>query len=505
MNPLLRKPGIEHTPRINRSNKLPVAWSPQEGGQVKAITCPVWELLVHGNRGGGKTDQLLMDFAKGIGRGYGSDYRGLLLREATTELGDVIAKANKWFPRMFPGAKYNESTKRWKFKDGETLWFNYARVMSDYDQYHGHEYPWIGWEELTNHAVPDIYLKLMSCNRCSNPAVPKSYRSTCNPSGPGHSWVKMRFIEPIPEGRVLREEMDLSWTDKFGVEHKEKAVITRTHIFVDMMDNKILLDADPLYRAKMMQMTQDNEMLRKAWIKGSWDLIIGGFFTDVWNPKIHIIPKFKIPKSWTALRSFDWGSSKPWCVTFAVEANGEQPEEVPGLKIPYIPKDTVIVITEIYGWTGKVNEGDRADSSEIVRRIKEVEETIKIEYGLTVQPGPADTSIYDVKDGKSIGMSMAAYPLNCYWVRAHKGSGSRVSGWSLMRQMLGSAIRQDVESPHLYFFNQAYHHIRTLPIMQRDEKKPEDINSDLEDHAMDSLRYLISRKAMGISLGKVGL
>jgi len=110
-----------------------------------------------------------------------------------------------------------------------------------------------------------------------------------------------------------------------------------------------------------------------------------------------------------------------------------------------------------------------------------------------------------VKDGKSIGMSMAAYPLNCYWVRAHKGSGSRVSGWSLMRQMLGSANRQDVESPHLYFFTQAYHHIRTLPIMQRDEKKPEDINSDLEDHAMDSLRYLISRKAMTMSLGKVGL
>jgi hypothetical protein len=458
-----------------------VVWAPQDGGQVRAITCPVWEMLVHGNRGGGKTDWLLMDFAQGIGKGYGADYRGLLLREATTELGDVIAKANKWFPRMFPGAKYNESTKRWKFPDGETLWFNYARVMADYDQYHGHEYPWIGWEELTNHAIPDIYLKLMSCNRCSNERVPKKYRGTCNPSGPGHAWVKERFIDSVLEGRVLREEMDLSYTDKYGVDHVEKQIITRTHIFVDLMDNKKLLDADPLYRAKMKQMTQDNEMLEKAWIRGSWDLIIGGFFTDVWRPKTHIIKPFQIPKSWTCVRSFDWGSSKPWCVTFFVEANGEQPQDM-SIDFPYIPKGTVIVINEIYGWTGKVNDGDRADSSEIVRRIKEVEETIKIEYGLTVEPGPADTSIYDVKDGTSIGMTMAKYPLNCFWLRAHKGSGSRVAGWSLMRGMLGAAIRRDTESPHLYFFAQAYHHIRTLPLMQRDIKKPEDIDSSLEDH-----------------------
>lgn len=483
--------------------KTAVVWSPQEGGQVKSITCPVWELLIHGNRGGGKTDVLLMDYAKGVGRGYGADYRGLLLREATTELGDVIAKANKWFPRMFPGAKYNESTKRWKFPGGETLWFNYARVIADYDQYHGHEYPWIGWEELTNHAIPDIYLKLMSCNRCSNPKVPKKYRSTCNPNGPGHAWVKQRFIDTVKEGRIYREEMDLTYIDKKGNEIKESAIITRTHIFTDMMDNKILLDADPLYRAKMKQMTMDNEMLEKAWMKGSWDLIIGGFFTDVWNPKVHIIKPFKIPKSWECIRSFDWGSSKPWCVTFAVEANGEQPDNMPP-DFPYIPKGTIIVIKELYGWTGKVNEGDKADSSEIVGRIKEVEEAIKIEYGLKVQAGPADTSIYDVKDGTSIGMSMAKYPLSLFWLRAHKGSGSRVSGWSLIRQMLGSANRRDVESAHLYFFPEAYHHIRTLPIQQRDEKKPEDINSDLEDHAMDSLRYLISRKMMTLTLGKVG-
>lgn len=467
------------------TKRLPILWAPQEGAQRKFLPCPVWECLLHGNRGGGKTDVLLMDFAQGVGRGYGSDYRGLLLREATTELGDVIAKSEKWFPKMFPGSKYNAARKIWKFPDGESLWFNYARILSDYDQYHGHEYPWIGWEELTNQAISDIYLKLMSCNRCSNPLVPKKYRSTCNPSGPGHGWVKQRFIDAVQEGRILREEIELEYTDKKGSVVKETAIITRTHLFSDVNDNKILLNADPLYKAKMHQMTQDNEMLRKAWIHGSWDLVVGGFFADVWRPKIHILPAFKIPPSWTLIRSFDWGSSKPWCVTFAVEANGEQPDYVPE-DFPYIPKGSIIVIREIYGWTGKVNEGDRSDTPAIVKRIKDVEETLLIEYGLRTQPGPADTSIYDVKDGSSTGKIMS--DLQCYWTRAHKGAGSRVSGWALMRQMLGAAMRKDLEISHLYFLPQAHHHIRTLSLMQVDEKKTDDLNCFIKGTLIDTPR-----------------
>ena len=66
-------------PKANR------VWAPFPGAQKRFMTCPAWECLLHGNRGGGKTDVLLMDFAQGVGVGYGADYRGLLLREATTE------------------------------------------------------------------------------------------------------------------------------------------------------------------------------------------------------------------------------------------------------------------------------------------------------------------------------------------------------------------------------------------------------------------------------------
>ena len=483
--------------------KLPVVWSPYPGAQEKLMTCPIWEVLLHGNRGGGKTDVLLMDYAQGVGVGYGSDYRGLLLREATTELGDVIAKSRKWFPRMFPGSKFNRSKKIWEFPDGETLWFNYARVNEDYDQYHGHEYPWIGWEELTNQPVPDIYLKLMSCNRSSNADIPKKYRSTCNPSGPGHAWVKQRFIDTVGAGRVFSEDVVVEVPDESGEIVKKTLQVTRTHLRSRRSENKALMNADPLYEAKLIQMTQDNEMLRKAWIDGDWDLIFGGFFTDVWDPKVHVKKAFQPPSSWEAFRSFDWGSSKPWSVSYMFEADGTQPEDAFGEPLLdfYIPQGSIIVPTEIYGWTGKPNEGDQALSQSIADRVNMMDAAVHMEFGIRVAPGPADNSIWDVRDGSSIGASMRSFGTD--WTKSYKGSGSRISGWAMIRQMLGAAGRLDREHPHLYFFQAASHHIRTLPLQQRDEKKPEDIDTTLEDHAMDSLRYGLTRKMVKMQRRKV--
>lgn len=479
-------------------------WKPFPGSQKRLMSCPVWEVLLHGNRGGGKTDVLIMDYLQEVGVGHGIDYKGLLLREATTELGDVITKTKKWIPRIFPSAKFNNQKKIWTFEDGETLWLNYARVPDDYEQYHGHEYPWIGWEELTNHPFDTLYLKLMSCNRSSNESIPRKYRSTCNPSGPGHQWVKSRFIDKgLPEV-VVREDVEVTYPDAKGNDVTEIFTITRTHIQSFASENKALMKADPFYMAKIFELTKDNEMLRKAWIDGSWDLIIGGFFTDVWDKKVHILPTFKVPSSWKLVRSFDWGSSKPWAVTYGFESNGEQPDPdaLGGLEIPYMPKGTVIIPNEIYGWNGNVNEGDMATSQQIATRVLGVDNSLLTEYNARCIPGPADTSIWEVRDGTSIGANLATY--GCRWTKAYKGSGSRIAGWAIIRQMLGAAKRRELESPHLYFFAPAAHHIRTLPVMQRDKKKPEDIDTDLEDHCMDSLRYLLARKLTTMKRKKVG-
>lgn len=472
----------------NKNHGLDTVWEPHPGAQVKFLRCPVYEALLGGNRGGGKTDALLMDFLQGVGVGYGASWKGILFREQYTQLTDLINKCHKWVRQIFPDAKYNGSEHTWRFGTGELLYLRYMRVPSDYWAYHGHEYPWIGWEELTNWPTDECYKIMMSCNRSSEKDIPRRYRATCNPSGPGHGWVKQRFVDP---GQPLQIIFD------------EETMKNRVFIPSSLDENTTLLEADPTYKNTLLAATKDDPVKFKAWILGDWDIVAGGFFSDLWDPKVHVLKTFPLPKSWNIVRSFDWGSSKPWSVTYIAECNGEQPE--PGITeeygLPYFPKDSCIIINEIYGWDGTVNTGDRATSQEIAERVLQKDAALLMEYGIKVHIGPADTQIWEVRDGTSIANNMRTHGL--HWTKAYKGSGSRVSGWALMRTMLGAAKRQDLEAPRLYFFREARHHIRTLPIQQIDEKKPEDICSDLEDHCMDSTRYGLTRKFTRMKRRKV--
>jgi hypothetical protein len=45
------------------------------------------------------------------------------------------------------------------------------------------------------------------------------------------------------------------------------------------------------------------------------------------------------------------------------------------------------------------------------------------------------------------------------------------------------------DRPALYFFSTCRDSIRTLPVLQHDPAKPEDVDSDSEDHAADETRY----------------
>jgi len=472
-----------------RTKKNMTIWEPHPGSQEAYMACPAREALIEGNRGGGKTDVLLMDFLQHVGQGYGAAWRGVLFREEYTQLTDVINKSLKWIRQIFPDAKWNGSEHKWTFGTGEVLYLRYMRVPADYWNYHGHEYPWIGWEELTNWATDECYLSMMSCNRCSESGVPLKVRASCNPSGIGHAWVKARFIDSMRPYQIITDPV----TGK-----------TRARIQSRLDENKTLLAADPDYLNTIIAATAGSEVKFKAWVKGSWDIIVGGFFYDVWDPKIHVLPHFKMPSSWYVLRSFDWGSQKPWSVSYIAECNGEQPEEEERVKhnLPYFSKGTTVVFDEIYGWDGATPDaGDGATSKEIAERVKEKDKKIQEFHGIKVHSGPADTQIYEVRDGTSIAARMARERV--VWKKAYKGSGSRVAGWDIMRTRLKSALDKKMEAEHLYFTIKARHHIRTLPLMQTDEKKMEDIDSKLEDHAMDSCRYGLTRKLIAMTRKKV--
>lgn len=447
-----------------------MGWAPNPGSQVLFLRCPTYEALYEGTRGPGKTTTLLWDFAQHVGRGYGQYWRGILFRETYPQLADVVAKSKAMFRPAFRGAKFNASDYVWTWPTGEQLFFRHMRTEDDYWNYHGHEYPWIGWEELTNWASAACYDSMKACSRATYPGMPRKYRATANPYGVGHGWVKSYFVDPAPA----------------GVEFVVNGGMPRVRIKGFFFENHSLMKNDPHYVKRLMSISDLNK--RKAWLGADWNIVAGGMFDEVWRDDIHSIKPFKVPSSWTISRSFDWGSSKPfsvgwWATSDGSEAIVDQDED--GMVKRNFPRGTKFRIAEWYGWNGTPNEGCRMLASAIADGIRKREAAM----GLTgrVVPGAADASIFDTQNGVCIADDMAL--LGVSWERADKSPGSRKNGWEKMRNMMEACKTFPMEQPGLFTFNTCRHFLRTVPTIPRDTKDPDDVDTDAEDHVADDARY----------------
>jgi hypothetical protein len=467
-----------------------IIWEPQEGSQALFLSCPIFEVLYEGTRGPGKTDALLMDFAQEVGRGYGPAWRGVIFRPEYKDLDDLIAKSKKTFPNIFPGAKWVDSPQKylWKFPEGEELRFRAAKKQDDYWSYHGQEYPFIGWEELTNWPDLKLYLDMMSVCRSSHPGMPRKYRATANPWGKGHNVVKARFIDPAPRGTIITEEYANPVTKT--VEKRERVAIHGV-----IYENKILLKNDPGYLANLLAIKEPNK--RRAWLYGDWDITAGGALDDLWDRPRHVVKPFKIPASWYIDRSFDWGSSKPFSVGWWAESDGtEIADPPPGVKKCY-PRGTLFRIGEWYGWNGQPNEGSKTEDVDIGRGIADRERVLKSAFGITqvINPGPADSSIFDADPGKASiakGIDNGYGRRGCF-IPADKSPGSRKNGLSVLRRMLKASLSDRLEDPCLFIFNTCNAgFIRTVPVLPRSDRDPDDVDTDTEDHAYDDARYRVT-------------
>jgi len=141
---------------------VPAIWFPQPGSQEAFLRCPIFECLLGGNRGGGKTDVLLMDFAQNVGRSFGEEWKGILFRRTFPELDDVIGKSLKWFKKIWPKADYNKQAKTWTWPTGESLKFRHIIRPNEYWNYHGHCVKEgeiltpMGWQDIKEVNVGDI-------------------------------------------------------------------------------------------------------------------------------------------------------------------------------------------------------------------------------------------------------------------------------------------------------------------------------------------------------------
>ncbi len=468
-----------------------VVWEPiPNSSQGLAITCPAKEILYSGNRGVGKTDLMLARYALGVNQGFGSEYVGVIFRTEYKGLESIKKKGINFFGKIFPGVKFKESPTAYKFvfPKGEELLLRFGSKEDDYKPFHGQEYPFIAFDELTNWADSVFYDNVITCCRCSIAGVPKVIFATTNSYGVGHSWVKEKFVVPDRKGGTII-------TNETGN--------TQCVIYGSLLENFHLLNADPTYINTLKAIK--NKAKRMAWLYGDWDLQAGGFYDEVWDPDFHVIEPFDIPRTWKIDRSHDWGKSHPFATYWWAESDGSPILYKDGSRTG-TTKGDLFCIYEHYGCVkGEANVGLKMSPSIVADMTKNIDARIEKQYNNAVRPGPADSQIFATDAEKTIATYMQERGVS--WEKVVKGPGSRPRGWAVVGDMLETSIlkldstyfrnkgypeQEDsyiLNKRGLYFFNNCEHAIRTVSVLKQDPKNLDDVQTDCEDHAWDAIRY----------------
>lgn len=436
-----------------------VLWAPQEGPQTALIACPIFEVFYGGARGGGKTESSIGDWLQHSST-YGEHAIGIFVRRKFKQLAEVIARTKQLFPKI--GAKYNEQKAEWLMPGGGRLKFVYLERDSDAEEYQGHNYTRVYVEEVTNFPSPGPIDKLRATLR-SGAGVPVGMRLTGNPGGPGHNWVKARYIDPAPQGyKIITETCEVEIDGEI-----QTVSLSRVFIPSKLGDNMLLLRNDPTYVLRLRQ--SGSEALVKAWLEGNWDIVDGAYFD--FDEGRHVVDRSLIrwaPPETVRFRAFDWGSAKPFSVGWYAIANGKWPI---GEGIEPFPFGALFKYREWYGASGP-NKGLGMTADLVQKEILAQEEGERIRYAV------ADPSIFVRNGGPSIAESMA----RCRWRRA---DNKRLPGWEQVRQRLAG----ENDRPMIYFADSCEDTIRTVPVLQHDDDNEEDLDTDGEDHAADELRY----------------
>ena len=346
-----------------------------------------------------------------------------------------------------------------RFWNGSKIYLCHCKDEKDRFKYLGAEIHLLLIDELTTF-TETIFRFLRSRVRMVGVNVPPDMagrfpRILCssNPGNLGHHWVKRAFIDARPALAVERMA-------------PEEGGMLRQFIPARLEDNPSMQVDDPGYENKLAGL--GNPALVKAMRDGDWNVIAGAFF-DCWRTDLHVIRPFAVPNHWLRFGSFDWGSAKPFSMNwFAVSDGNPLPDK------RLFPKGALIQYREWYGAAGP-NEGLKMTTQQVAEGIKRRERgDPKIDYRV------ADPACWKVDGGPSHAEIMYSHG-----ILFRQADNSRIAGSTQVRDRL---IGEDGE-PMLYFFDTCSETIRTLPALQHDDTRMEEVDSDGEDHAYDSVRY----------------
>ena len=373
---------------------------------------------------------------------YALKYPGskqLILRRTFPELEKSLIRTHLTF---YPSKKiytYNSSNHCGKFVNGSIIDFSYCDNEKDVYKYQSAEYDVIRFDELT-HFTEEMYVYLLSRIRGAN-NFPKMAKSSTNPGGIGHTWVKERFID-------------------IGEPNAVHTIGKTTRVFIPskVQDNRFLLDADPEYLNRLENLSEKD---KRTLLYGDWDIFEGQYFNE-FSREIHVIEPFSIPEHWKRYAAFDYGLDMFACLWIARDTEGKA----------YIYRE--------------IHEPNKI-ISEAAQLFKE-NTTEKLEYVYA----PRDLWNRRQETGKSVADIFYENGIDLT-----RTSVDRVDGWLATKEWLkvinvrDEQTKQEKKDSNLKIFRNCINLIKNLPQVQIDEKNPSDVATEPHylTHICDALRY----------------
>ncbi|MBR6794068.1 MAG: phage terminase large subunit [Clostridia bacterium] len=397
--------------------------------QYRFITAAEDEVLFGGAAGGGKSYGQIVDALR-----YALCYpasRQLLLRRTLPELENSLVRMAL---AMYPASlfHYVSSKHTGVFANGSVLDFGYCDSERDVYRYQSAEYDVIRFDELT-HFTESMYLYLTSRLRGATP-YPRQIKSTTNPGGLGHDWVKGRFIDPAPPDTVLKDPLG-----------------TKRFIPARVQDNPFLMKADPRYLQRLQRLPEQE---RRALLEGDWELCEGRFFSS-WSSSLHVVEPFAVPDHWRRYCALDYGL-----------------DMLAGLAVAEDEQGFFYVVEEVHE-SGLV-------VSEAAKRIRAI-----------APRGPyfAPPDLWSRQ--KDTGRSIADL-FRENGVVLSRVSPARKAGWAILQEwLLPRPDRDGNRCPRLRIFSSCRNLLRCLPALEWDPHVPGDCRTEPHalTHAPDALRY----------------
>jgi hypothetical protein len=432
--------------------------------QATVLSVPeTWNLMLAGGRGGGKSIAALLLVLRHVEK-YGELARPLIVRETHKAVQELEEQLDNLFTAAYgKGVRHNRAEHVFRLPNGAVVECGQLDNANAYKKYQGRSFTLLVNDEF-GLLKDKRWVDLLKSNLRAPEGIPLREVRTANPGGTLHALIHQNFVARAP-----------AW-QPYEIDGEKWVNCPST-----LIDNPHLDHAD--YERRLRAACGNDEELFRAWIHGDWNIARGAFFGGALDEKVHMLPvawPYPVTKAWRSYLAMDWGSSAPSVTYVCLRAPGD---------IGPFPKNSLILLDEL----ATVDPNDP-------------------NQGLGWPPGKLAEAILEMCGRWGIsadGVGDDAYGLEDtllnvlqeHGVYMQRPQKSRIAGWAAMRQLLHNASIRDGR-PGMWISARCKYFWQTVPFVERDPTRPEDVLTTGPDHAADAARYAVMELPPRVTFGR---